>query len=380
MKYPIIFFVAAYFVLSCNKPTQPGGMQGGPVPVVAQKVKTGEAAFFDTYPGTVTALNEVQLRSQVNGYVTSIQFSEGQLVKKGQKLYEIDPTKYSATYQQALASLEVAKSNLEKTRKDAERFTELGKKDAVARQRVEYAQTDFINAQQQVAAAKAQVANAGADFERAIIRAPFDGTIGISQVKAGTFVTAGQTILNTVSTDDPMTVDFVISEKEIARFNEIKKVAEKSKDTAFSIAFGNIQYKYPGKIFAFDRAVDPQTGTLKIRLNFPNPEKDLRSGMSCLVRVHGKSGNQAIVVPSKAIVEQMGEFFVYVLKQDTARQNKVQLGPNLGHTTIIREGLKPEDIIIVEGLQKLKEGVPVDTASRPAQNAGPAAAAGNQKK
>src|SRR5690606_30021064 len=114
-----------------------------------------------------------------------------------------------------------------------------GKRDAVAKQRVEYAQTDFQNAQQQVEAAVAQMENTRADLAYATITAPFDGTVGISQLRLGAYVVAGQSLLNTISSDDPISVDFVISEREIPRFTELRKAALNTKDSIFTIAFGN---------------------------------------------------------------------------------------------------------------------------------------------
>lgn len=345
-------------VFSCKGPAPSGPPPGGPVPVNISVVKQQEAVYYDLYPANVIALNQVDLRTQVNGYISNIFFTEGQTVKKGQKLYEVEPTRYVAAYAQSNSSLGIARSNYEKAKKDADRYTQLGKEDAVSRQRVEYAQTDLQNAKQQLASAEAQVASTSNDLRHATITAPFDGTIGISQVKLGTFVTAGQTLLNTVSSDDPISVDFVISEKEIIRFMELNKRV--TKDTLFSILLPDKSiYPYPGKIQFFDRAVDPQSGTLKIRLQFPNPERQLKAGMSCDLRVLNKSGKNSLIVPFKAVTEQMGEYFVYVVEKDTARQRKVAIGPAVGNNVIIFNGLTEGERFVIEGIQKLKEGSPV---------------------
>ena len=132
-------------------------------------------------------------------------------------------------------------------------------------------------------------------------------------------VTVGQTILNTISTDDPMAVDFLVNEKQLSDFEKFDKNKDKAPDSLFTILMpDNSLYKYPGKISVIDRAVDPQTGAVRIRLVFPNPESDLRVGMSCVVRVHNQESTPQLVIPSKAVVEQMGEYFVFVAK-DTLR-------------------------------------------------------------
>ncbi|MFL5729216.1 MAG: efflux RND transporter periplasmic adaptor subunit, partial [Cytophagaceae bacterium] len=192
----------------------------------------------------------------------------------------------------------------------------------------------------------------------------FDGTIGISSVKMGTFLTAGQTILNTISSDDPMSVDFVINEKEITRFMQLKEHKITKGDSLFTILLPDKSvYPYPGEIELFDRAVDPQTGTLRVRLRFPNPKRMLKAGMSAEVRVLNTTGREVVQIPYKAVTEQMGEFFVYVVERDTARQHKIMLGPPIGTNVIVFTGLNEGEKIVVEGIQKLKEGSPVQVGA-----------------
>jgi len=207
------------------------------------------------------------------------------------------------------------------------------------------------------------VLRAGTDLRHATIIAPFDGTIGISLVKRGTFVTAGQTQLNTISSNDPMAVDFVISEKEISRFLSFQEEKLSKTDSLFTIQLPDKSiYKYPGHISFLDRGVDPQTGTLKVRLLFPNPKKELRDGMSCNIRVLNRNTSKVPMVPFKAVVEQMGEYFVYVVDKDTARQHKVTIGPEVGSNVIVFKGLNPGEQVVIEGVQKLKDGAAVQTA------------------
>ena len=170
-----------------------------PVAVSAYQVTKGSAVYFDNYPATVTPLNQVDFRAQVTGYITGIYFSDGQHVTKGQKLYDIDRQQYQAAYDNAVGNLNVMKANLDKAQQDADRYDDLYKQDAVAKQVYDHAVTDLQSAKMQVSAANATVASAGANLKFATIYAPFDGTIGISQVKLGALVTANQTLLNIVS-------------------------------------------------------------------------------------------------------------------------------------------------------------------------------------
>jgi membrane fusion protein, multidrug efflux system len=363
-------------IFSCKGPSS-GPPAAGPVPVNVYEVNQEAASYHETYPGTTIPKNEVELRSQVNGFVTNIFFTEGTVVKKGQKLYEIERTKYQAAYEQARASYQVAKSNLDKAQKDADRYTKLGEQDAIAKQRVDYAVTDFQNAKQQLTAAEANLRAAETDLNHSIITAPFEGTIGISLVKRGAFVNAGQTLLNTISSDNPISVDFVINESDVYRFIKLQQQA-KSTDSTFTLLMPDKSiYPHPGKIDVIDRAVDPTTGTMKIRLDFPNPGNTLRAGMSCNVRVLNNEISNPLVVPARAITEQMGEYYVYAVKNDTARQMKVSMGPTVGDKVIIKEGLAAGQKVVVDGVQKLREGAPVQIGipQQPAPGGGNAAAA-----
>lgn len=185
------------FLISCNGPAK-NQMQGGPVPVNLSEVKYEQVRYFDAYPATTIALNQVELRSELNGYVTAIYFKEGHPVKKGEKLYEIERSRYAANYEQAVASLKIAETNYDKAKRDADRYAFLLQKEAIAKQRAEYSITDLENAKQQVSSAKANLTKAALDLNHSVINAPFDGTIGVSNVKLGTFVTAGQTILKLI--------------------------------------------------------------------------------------------------------------------------------------------------------------------------------------
>ncbi|MDQ4139049.1 MAG: efflux RND transporter periplasmic adaptor subunit, partial [Bacteroidota bacterium] len=170
---------------ACNKSQNAGqpNPMNAPVPVNAYTVAQERVVGLDTYPGTVVALNEVELRPQVAGYITNIYVQDGQMVTKGQKLYEIDRTQYEATYNQAQANLRSAQANLERARQDAERYENLAKQDAVARQRVDYARAELGTAQAQVAAAQAAVSGASTNLRYSTITAPMSGRIGIAQVK-----------------------------------------------------------------------------------------------------------------------------------------------------------------------------------------------------
>src|SRR6185503_19060141 len=338
---------------SCKpKNSQPAALP--PTPVYVVSAKTANAVYYDEYQATVVALNTVELRSEVSGFITGIFFKEGDVVNKGKELYEIDRRKYEAAYQQAVANLESANANLVKAKKDIDRYNMLLANDAVARQTVDQAQAAFETAKSQVDVAKAGVLSAKTDLEYSLIRAPFTGRIGISQVKLGAQISPGTTLLNTISSENPIGVDVVIDEEQISRFYDLQK---KSTDSTFKLQLADgTQYTKPGKVLAIDRGVASGTGTIKVRIQFANEGDVLKDGMSCVLKVLNSESGERIQVPYKAITEQMGEFFVFVAQDTIAHQRKVKLGPRIGADVVVMSGVQDGEQVITEGFQRLRDG------------------------
>lgn len=359
-KYSILISAVIFTACKDDKPKT----QAAPPPayVSITTVKDTVAGSYDEYPAALTALNEVKLTAQVSGYITGVYFKDGDKVSKGQKLYTIDQQVYGANLQQAIANLQVQQTNLVKAQKDADRYHDLEKHDAIAKQQVDYADAALDAAKKQVAASQANVNAVRANVGFAVIRAPFTGTIGISQVKTGTAVVAGQTIMNTVSTDDPVAVDINVNQNDIFRFLKLQQQKQEKFDTTFTLFFGDEKYNLPGRIFLIDRAVDPQTGTIKARLLFPNPKAMLKPGMNATVRVATNNTSSSIIIPFKAVTEQLGEYFTYVVGDSSkVTQQKIDLGPQLGSDVVVKSGLQPGDKIVVEGVQNLHQGSVITT-------------------
>ncbi len=364
-KHPLTYSIALFFAACGGNKNQQQAPVTPPPSVAVYEVHAGSATYYDAYPATITALNQVEIRAQVSGAITGIYFKDGQQVIKGQKLYSIDEQLYNANYQQAIANLNVTKSNLAKAQQDADRYNDLATHDAIAKQVLDHALADLQAAKMQVEASKANVNSVQTNIKYATIYAPLTGTIGISQVKLGTAVSPGTMILNTVSTDDPLAVDFSISEKEIYRFTQLQAKPFNPKDSIFTLQLpdGSI-YNSPGKIVLIDRAVDAQTGTIKARIEFSNPKKLLRAGMSCNIRVKNDGNVNQLLIPSKAMVEQMGEYFVFVIGDSSkVISTKITTGAIINDKIVVKNGLKENDKIVIDGVQKMKDGLKVNVAT-----------------
>jgi membrane fusion protein (multidrug efflux system) len=379
--------ISFLFLGACKTKQPPASPE---IPVNLYKVKLQKVLYYDKYPSTTQALSQVNLLALVQGAVTGIFFKEGSYVTKGQKLYEIDKRIYEANYRAAIANLKVAQGTLVQSQQDADRYDYLNKYNAVAKQLYDHAIITLENSKSQVKSAEEAVETAKTNLNYAVITAPFSGTIGLSQVKLGDVLTVGVTVLNTISTDDPMAVDFIINEKQLPMFEKLQEVKDQVRDSLFTILLpDNSLYSYPGKISVIDRAVNSQTGSITVRLVFPNSKHYLRVGMSCVVRVHNQDTQPQLVLPNKAVVEQMGEYFVFIAKDSLvnnpkagadsaknkvqallAHQKKVMVGQTIGSNVVIKGGINDGDRIVIDGLQSLHDGSKITTANKVAPSSG----------
>jgi RND family efflux transporter MFP subunit len=357
----VLFIAFTTTFVSCGDKSSQQQTRPPAVSVNTDTVQQGATVYYDNYPATVTALTQVDIKPQVPGNITGVYFNDGDHVQKGQKLYSIDAQQYAGSYGQALANVDVSKANLVKAQKNADRYLELQKNDAIATQTVDNALADLEAAKQEVAAAEANVQAVQANLKYTTIYSPITGTIGISQVKIGTSVYP-QTLLNTVSTDDPIAADIAVDQALIPKFTDLLNSGVTKKDSIFTITLpdGSI-YSRPGYISFLDRAVDATTGTIRARIVFPNPQKLLKVGATATIRVENKSAPNTITIPYKCIVEQLGEFFVYRVQDTIALQSKVALGNRINGMVIIKDGLKAGDVIVTDGVQKLRDSSVINT-------------------
>jgi RND family efflux transporter MFP subunit len=336
-------------------------------PVSVAEAKVVNATYYDQYQSTVVALSSVELRAQVTGFVTGIYFKEGEVVPKGKLLYEIDRRTFEAALQQARATLASAQANLVRAQKDADRYSFLLKQDAVARQTYDQAVAGLATAQAQVQSGRAGVTTAQTNLSFSQIRAPFTGRIGISQVRLGAQVTPGTTLLNTISSENPIGVDIVINEQTVDRFYKLQK---HTTDSTFRLKLSSGgMYNQKGSVYAIDRGVNSLTGTVKVRIKFPNPQDSLRDGMSAVMNVLNNESGERVQIPYKSVTEQMGEYFVFVAQDTIASQRKITLGPRINDQVVIMAGLKEGEKVVTDGFQRLRDGGKITLGSPAAQGA-----------
>jgi membrane fusion protein, multidrug efflux system len=361
---PAPILIAGFLVataVACSKKEAP---PPPPPEVLVAEVVQKDVPIYIELVGSTLGSEDVEIRARVEGYLTSMLFTEGSFVRKGQPLYKIDPKPLEAALDQAKANLATAQAGLEKTNNDVARYEFLFPKQAVSKQELDNALSAQQASRAQVDAHKAAVAQAQLDLGYTNITSPVDGVIGTTQKKVGSLVGRGEsTLLNIVSQLNPILFRCSIAEAEYLRLArrsaQNPKAPQKQANVELILADGTV-FDHKGRLDAIERAVDPTTGTLTGQFSFPNPDRLLRPGQYGKARFVTDVKEGAVVVPQLAVQEIQGLYSVMVVKPDsTVEQRMVKAGERVGNLWIIDSGLKPGEKVIVEGLQKVKPGVQV---------------------
>ncbi|CAL1519243.1 efflux RND transporter periplasmic adaptor subunit [Chitinophaga sp. MM2321] len=364
LKIKSTLLVSAIFCGACGGgKQQQAGMMGGRMKatVVAAEVVATSYTVADNFPGTLVAHDVVEIRADVTGFLEAIKAKDGSLVKKGQPLYEIDRSRYTAAYGQVAASQQQAEADLAQREKDYERYKSLLEHDAISKQTVDQAYTAMLTSKANLAAAKASVARAGTDVNHAILRAPVTGRIGIAQIKVGDIVNAGQTVINNIVNEHPMFADFDVPQASLPHFIQVEK--GKGSEKFFLRFTSGESYPEEGKIMTINNMVDQQTGTIKVRLVFQNKDGLLKSGMSCVVVMQYTTPETQLAIPTKAIIQNLSETSVYIVTKDNVvKPVDITPGAVTDTLTLVTGGLQAGDRLVVEGLQKIKPGDTVNIA------------------
>lgn len=354
----------------CGKPNT-----YAPPPAPKVTVATPQTQRVQEYYSTVAqtrAQNRVELRARVNGYLSSVQFNDGDTVQQGQLLFDIDRAPFEATLRSATAALAKTKAQLNLADRQLARTEPL-----VTRQAVSQNELDEIIAQQAAAAADvdaaaASVREAELNLNYTEIRAPFAGRMGRRMVDPGNLVQPGTTLLATLESIDPIHAYFTMSESDLLRFMEMRQKGEIPSDaeghTPIELSIGDTDdYAYKGFIDFSEFGVDPQTGTTERRGVFPNPDGALRPGLFVHIRYPIGGPTQRLLIDESAIgSDQRGDYVLVVKPDNKVEYRTVELGTLYGKQRVIHGGLDEKDQIVVEGLQRSRPGAEVVPELRPA--------------
>ena len=352
-----VLAVSALLVAGCGSQQQ----QASDVAVNSYKVVSQNAQVDQTFTGTVVAENSVAVHARVTGYVVEKFVKGGDQVVAGQPLFRIDSRQYESSVATAEANVAQANANYQNAELDLNRYEVLANQDAIARQRVDTQRSATEQAKAAYEAQQAALKIAQDNLGDTIIYAPYSGTLRMDDVDLGTFVNAGSTTLVTIDSIDPIFVEFSMTEQEYLDFMNTRSGDESSATNLKLLLANGEEYKSGvGAVVQAARSLDSSTGKLVLKASFPNPDHLLLPNMFATIVSPGEKLSNAILIPTKSILQIMDKNFVYVIGQDgTVSQKAVELGGTTGAFTIVKSGLADGDQIVVDGLTKVKNGAKV---------------------
>ncbi|HEX4644197.1 MAG TPA: efflux RND transporter periplasmic adaptor subunit [Verrucomicrobiae bacterium] len=352
----------------CNKSNQ--SMTPPPPAVTANQPSQREVVEWDEYPGRLDAVDVVEVRARVSGYLQSVHFKDGAEVKKGDLLFDIDPRPYQAELDRAEADLRQAETRFELASNDLERAERLLKSKAISEEEADSRNKAKREAGSAIQSAQASVENAKLNVEYAHITAPIDGRIGRKMMTEGNLVNSSQgqsTMLTTIVSMDPIYCYFDAPEPSVLKYQQLAREGKgdnlRDGRVVCELELANeTGFPHKGVLDFVDNRVDPGTGTLRVRGILPNPGPDriLQPGYFARLRVPGSAKYPALMIPDQAVGTDQGQKFVYVVNdQDAVEYRTIKLGPLIEGLRVVREGIQPKDWVVVNGLMSIRPGAKV---------------------
>jgi membrane fusion protein, multidrug efflux system len=373
MKNHALLLVAAIALTGCGKLRQTDGPP--PPAVTVSRALQKEVTEWDEYTGRLAAVDEVEVRAQVSGYLESIHFKDGQIVKKGDLLFIIDPRPYQAVLDRATAQVKQAEAGLALADANLKRTQELATKKVVASQDLDDQRSKQLEAAAslQVAQAEVNAAQLNLDFTR--INAPISGRINRHLISEGNLISGGvanATLLTTIVSLDPIQAYFEADEQAYLKYIRLDRSGARrsSRDAANPVKLELADeegFPHLGKMDFVENRIDVNTATIQGRAIFPNQDLILIPGQFVRLRLLGTPQHPAVLIPDQAIVSDQSQKFIWVVgADDKVEYRKVNPGPMIDGLRVIRDGLKPDERVIVLGLQSARADIKVNPVEEPA--------------
>lgn len=372
-----LFAVSIFiFLLSSCKDEE----QKAPPPPEIDVVKVihKETPIYKEFVGQMYGLKDIPIRARVQGFLEGIYFDEGRAVKKGQLLYTIDPQPFMADVAAKESGLAEAKTLLVNAENELARYKPLAKSKAVSESDLDAAQATRDAAVSYVHAAEANLELSLINLSYTEIHSPIYGMIGKTEAREGEFVgkDPNPVILNTVSRIDTMRVQFFLTEREyltitreVLKMVDEKVIDELADDEAYRrtreynldlILSDGSTYEFKGQVDFINRNIDPKTGSMLVQAHFPNPRRLLRPGLYAKVRARMQVIEDALLIPQRCVIELQGQYSVFIVKDDnTVESRQIFVGSRIGDLWLIKDGLKGNESIVIDGIQKVSSGMTV---------------------
>lgn len=368
--------LVAVALSSCGRPVEAPREAKPPEVTVSLPVQR-QVTDYAEFTGRTEAVDTVDVRARVSGYLTGIRFTPGDPVKKDEILFEIDRRMYDAVLKQAQAEVASAQAHLAQKEADLARAEELLPKKAISRADYDKAVADKAVAEASVEAAKAAVERAQLDVDYTSVTSPMDGVVSRNLISVGNLVTADATTLTSIVAVDPLYAYFDVDERTLLRFQRMvregKVPRRGSGDPEIQMALADeAGFPHVGWIDFVEPRLNPSTGTLQLRAVFPNPQladgdRELSAGLFVRLRLPLGPPRDALLVPEEAIGTDQGQKYLIVVdSKDLAQYRRVELGSPEGDLRAITSGIEAGDRVVVKGLQRARPGSPVTPTLQPA--------------
>jgi len=363
--YSAFFLASVVLMASCSRPAAKTAPP--PLKVAVVEPERRSVLEYENLPGRVDAIEDVDVKARVTGYLTKIHFKEGSEVKTGDQLYTIDPREYQAEADAAAAAWQQAEAKLAQTKSDYVRAQQLSRSTVIAKQELETRGSDVLQAEAQVRSAQANWNRAKLNLDFTDVRSPIDGKISRTRITTGNLVNDGET-LTTVISQDPVYVYMEAPERVILRWDKlVRDASQQGLTRRVKVAVGLLNeegFPREGQVDFSDNELNTGTGTLQLRAILPNPDRSLRVGLYARARISLDQPRETLLVPERAVGIDQGQRFVYIVGEgNKVEYRKVLVGQIYDGKLSVLDGLAPEDRVITEGLQMLRPGQVVEVVT-----------------
>jgi len=366
MKKTILSLAVAssLILVGCGESNSGSKGQGMAPLVEAVPAQVVEFQQSKSYVGRITAVEDTAIIAQVTGYLKARLFTEGQLVEKGDPLYQIDAAPFEAQVATAKAAVAQANAVLKKSQMDFKRGKNLLPKGNISQSEFDSLTAALLSAEAEVEASKAQLSLAEVNLSHTTILAPFAGRVSDSKASIGDLLSPSAGVLTTLVSLDPVQASFNVSERERIQFGMDRidgsgEGAAEALEVVVMLETGE-SYEHKGVLDFVSNRINLNTGTLALRANVPNPEHVLLPGQHVKVAIQEKAPTDVIVIPRRAVQTDLEGNFVMLIKDgNIAERRNVEMGRQLDTGVIIKDGLTKDDVVITKGLQRVRNGVPV---------------------
>ncbi len=380
-RLPVLVVAMAALLAACT----PGGPPQLPPPAVTvAEVLRRPVVEWDQYEGRIVAVDSVELRPRVSGYLAAVHFREGSRVARGALLFTVDDREYRAALDSARANVERAATRAELARTEAVRAEKLRTGRAISDEELAARRAELRQAEADLAAARAQQRQAALQLEFTRVTAPIAGVVSSARVRPGNLVSAGETLLTTIVSMDPIYVEFQGDERMYLKYQAMARRGERpsSRDAPNPVRVGLADeqgYPHEGRMVFVDNALDPGTGTIRARAELSNRDGVFTPGLFARVQLRGGGERDALLIDERAVLTDQDRKYVFVVGDDKlAQRSDVVLGGRSDGLRIVEQGLAPGDRVVVNGVRKIFfPGMPVAPTVVPMEEAAraPAAAA-----